>query len=135
MPQKYQVELSDGRKFIVEAEGGQPSEADILASLDQSPAEAVAEPGLFSGPKGTVLDLAIPAAKGFGSGLLSLIDPRTYAGLAKTAAKTAVRAGKAGPLGLGVEFGPDVAAITGGLKEQVSEPKKAAELMGVSPPA
>lgn len=35
MSQKYQVELSDGRKFIVESDGGPPSEADILAYMDE----------------------------------------------------------------------------------------------------
>lgn len=37
MPDKYRVALSDGRTFDVVTEGGAPSEADVLASLSQTP--------------------------------------------------------------------------------------------------
>lgn len=96
-------------------------------TLDPAEAAPEQEPGLFSGPKGNVLDLAIPAAKGFGEGLLSLVDPRAYIGIAKAGYK-----GATNPSG----FLGDVIEVARGMKETGSEllqgkdPKKAAELMG-----
>jgi hypothetical protein len=109
-------------QLLVEAEA---------ASDETSPAEAApAEPGLFSGPKGNVLDLAGYAAKGFGRGVLELIKSPVTVPLA--AAALAARAGKAGmnPVSLGLEFGPDVMDAGSGIKAQLSTPEGAAELMG-----
>jgi len=37
---KYQVVLDDGRKFVVETEGGPPTEEEILSQLGESTAPA-----------------------------------------------------------------------------------------------
>jgi hypothetical protein len=44
MSQKYQVELSDGRKFVVESDGGPPSEDDLLSYIDTAHPSGVPRP-------------------------------------------------------------------------------------------
>lgn len=68
MPDTYRIKLSDGREFEVTTEGGPPSEADILASLNASPTptrQADAKPSMM----GTALDVM----KGIGKGALHTV--------------------------------------------------------------
>lgn len=93
--QKYEIELSDGRKFVVETEGGPPSEQDVLASLSsQSAPAAEAEVAPGQHPMAAYGEGAV---KGLGKGLLGMVDPRTYIDTAKMLYEGATSPSTAGP--------------------------------------
>jgi hypothetical protein len=135
--QKYEVELSDGRKFIVETEGGPPSEQDVLASLSSqaAPAEAAPEPAptssgipavdYLSRASGPYVDAAV-------EGAVDIVNPMAYYRTVKGLLGLAGRAAKAGanPISLGAEFGPDVIEGVEGLKETASTPEGMGRLAG-----